>query len=152
MVSKVVANEVAIAEVAVLLNEGRRVVLPVKGQSMLPFIVGGRESVELVGCREAAVGDVVLAMTREGHYVVHRVIGADGQGRYTLMGDGNLAGVEHCTAEQLVGRAEYVVTPKGHRRPLHTAGHRRAWRAWMRLRPVRRWLLAIYRRLPYLLR
>lgn len=58
---KTVPNNEAIAAVKALISEGHHVVLPVKGNSMLPFIIGGRESVELIPPPKAQVGDVILA-------------------------------------------------------------------------------------------
>ncbi len=40
-------DQEAIREVLKLVDEGLSVVLPVKGTSMLPFIIGGKESVIL---------------------------------------------------------------------------------------------------------
>ena len=75
-----------------LVNEGMRVTFPVKGYSMLPFIIGGKESVDLVKPAGLQVGNVVLAWVEQRRYVVHRIIRIDGDA-VTLMGDGNIAGV-----------------------------------------------------------
>ena len=139
-------GDIIIKEAIALLQEGRRVVLPVKGSSMHPFIIGGKESVELVSPTLPLKDyDVVLAWVDGSHYVIHRIIGINGN-EVCLMGDGNLAGVEHCRTEEVWAVAEYVVSPKGKRRFLYTKG--RLWfaRLWRRLLPVRRWILAIYRR------
>ena len=143
---KTLANNIVIKDAIALVRDGRRVVLPVKGFSMNPFIIGDRESVELVSPHQPLkVGDVVLAWVNGTHYVVHRIIGIDGD-KVTLMGDGNIAGVEHCTTDEVAAVAEYVVAPSGKRRYLYTDGRMRFARLWGRLLPVRRWILAIYRR------
>ena len=143
---KTLANNIVIKDAIALVREGRRVVLPVKGFSMNPFIIGDRESVELVSPHQPLkVGDVVLAWVNGTHYVVHRIIGIDGD-KVTLMGDGNIAGVEHCTTDEVAAVAEYVVAPNGKRRYLYASGRMRFARLWGRLLPVRRWILAIYRR------
>ena len=54
-------NEI-IEEAIRLAREGVRVTFPVKGQSMLPFIIGGKESVILRRPGVIDVGDVVLAV------------------------------------------------------------------------------------------
>ena len=141
---KTVPNNIAIAEVASFIKEGRRVVLPVKGNSMLPFIIGGRESVELIPPPAAQVGDVILAWVNDSHYVVHRVIDVSPQGDITLMGDGNIRGFEHCRQKDIVGKAVYVVAPDGKKRILYNDSLN--WKLWNLLRPVRRWILAVYRR------
>ncbi len=143
---KILDNNIIIKESIALLQEGRRVVLPVKGNSMHPFIIGDRESVELVSPKPPLkVGDVVLAWVNGTHYVVHRIIGIDNH-QVTLMGDGNIRGVEHCTTDEVAALAEYIVAPNGRRRYLYTSGRLRFARLWGRLLPVRRWILAIYRR------
>lgn len=146
METKVLPNNIVIGEVKRMLDVAERVVLPVKGNSMLPFIIGDRESVELVKPKELLkVGDVVLAWVDGNRYVVHRIISAEGN-RLTLMGDGNIAGTEHCTAKDVVARAEYVIDAKGRRHDLYADWRCYASRLWRTLLPVRRWILAIYRR------
>ena len=128
-----------------LVNEGMRVTFPVKGNSMLPFIIGSKESVDLVKPEQPKVGDVVLAWVEGCRYVVHRIIRIDGN-QVTLMGDGNIAGVEHCTIDEVAAIAINVVTPNGKHHPLYAPWRVKASRLWWRLLPVRRWILAIYRR------
>lgn len=148
---KVVDNDEAIHAVDSLLREGHKVILPVKGQSMLPFIVGGQDSVELVLPRRLlVVGDAVLAWVDGSRYVLHRIvkIGADGV-HLVLMGDGNIAGKEYCTTRDVVALADYVVKPDGSRTYLYSNRQRRYWRWWMWLKPVRRLILAVLRRTKY---
>ena len=139
MDKKVVANEVLLEEAAVLMNEGREVTIRPLGSSMLPFIRGGRDSVRLRKMPSVAVGDMLLVRLPGPRYVLHRLIGKDGD-RLTLMGDGNLAGTENCTLTDVMGtvtaieRGSRVVKP----------GNGRWWRV---LKPFRRYILAIYRRI-----
>ena len=143
---KTLGGDRIIKETIALLQEGRRVVLSVKGISMHPFIIGGRESVELVSPElPLKVGDVVLAWVDGSHYVIHRIISIEGD-HVTLMGDGYILGVEHCRMDEVAALAEYVITPNGKRRYLYSKGRMRFARLWRRLLPVRRWILAIYRR------
>ena len=135
-----------LAEAIRLVSEGVCVTLPVNGRSMLPFIIGGRESVILGRPDGAQVGDVVLAWVDGTRYVVHRIIRIDGD-RVTLMGDGNIAGTEHCTVGDLKARATHVVDADGRTHELYNRWRRLAARLWFWLRPVRRYILAIYRRL-----
>ena len=129
-----------------LVDEGVSVTLPVNGRSMLPFIIGGRESVILSRPEGAKAGDVVLAWVEGSRYVVHRIIRIEGD-RVTLMGDGNIAGTERCTLGDIRARATHVVGADGRTHYLYNRRRRLAVRLWFRLRPVRRYLLAIYRRL-----
>ena len=144
-VHRVLPNNEILADVIKLLNEGQRVTLPVKGNSMLPFIIGGVESVELVKPESVKVGDVVLAWINGNRYVVHRVIRIDGD-RVQLMGDGNLGGDERCSLQEVSGRADYVIGKDGRKRYLYSPWRVRGSRLWWKLRPVRRIILGVYKR------
>jgi len=138
-------NNQLIGEVKKLLKTFPSVVLPVKGTSMLPFIIGSKESVELVRWeKDFQIGDIVLAWTKD-YYVIHRIIKIDGDD-YTLMGDGNIIGTESCKRSDIEAKAEYVVDKHGNKHYLYTPRRCQASRLWNKLKPVRRWILAIYRR------
>lgn len=122
-----------------------RVTLPVNGHSMLPFVVGWRDCVILQKPRQPKVGDVVVAWVEGRRYVLHRIIRIDGE-RVTLMGDGNLRGTETCTLSDVKALATHVVDVKGRRHDLYSKRLRWAAKVWWNIRPVRRYLLAIYRR------
>lgn len=138
-------DEAIIQEAIKLVNEGLSVTFPVRGRSMLPFIIGGRESVILEHPSSVKVGDVVLAWVEGSRYVVHRVISIQGN-RLTLMGDGNIAGTERCLKDDVKALATHVVNAKGQRHPLDSPWRKRWARLWFALRPVRRYLLYIFRK------
>ncbi|MBR1388645.1 MAG: S24/S26 family peptidase [Prevotella sp.] len=133
-----------IEEAVRLVKEGLSVTLPVAGRSMLPFIIGGKESVILqrAGCLQE--GDVVLAWVDDCRYVVHRIVRID-YDALTLMGDGNLVGTEHCKVGDVRALATHVVDAEGRPHPLYNRWRRQASRLWYWLRPVRSILLIIYR-------
>ena len=84
-----IANEILLEEVRRLLMKGNNVTIRAKGNSMLPFITGGKDRVTLAPSKELRTGDIVLAEITPGHYVLHRIVSLDGDS-VTLMGDGNL--------------------------------------------------------------
>ena len=139
-------DEIIIHEAIRLVDEGVSVTFPVKGYSMLPFIIGGRESVILQKPQVVRLGDVVLAWVDDCRYVVHRVIGIEGE-HVILMGDGNIVGVEHCLLGDVKALATHVVDAKGRKHDLYAPWRQRASRLWWHMRPVRRYILAIYSRL-----
>lgn len=139
MDKRIVANEILLEDAAALMEEGREVTLRPLGSSMLPFIRGGKDSVHLKKMPSVAVGDMLLVRLPGPRYVLHRLIGKEGD-RLTLMGDGNLTGVEHCTAEDVLGTVTAI--ERGNR--IYKPGNGLWWR---RLRPLRRYILGIYRRL-----
>lgn len=142
---KQVSDEQIIGDAVRLVEEGMAVTLLVKGRSMLPFILGGIESAVLTKPGEVKEGDVVLARIDGRRYVLHRVMEVS-EGRVVLMGDGNIRGQEICRVEDLLARADEVVGADGRHRRLDTPRMRRRARIWRRLLPVRRWLLAVYKR------
>ncbi|MCR5710227.1 MAG: S24/S26 family peptidase [Bacteroidales bacterium] len=139
------SNESILGEAVAFVNEGIAVTLLVKGRSMLPFIQGGRDSVVLVKPGDISPGDVVLARIGGVRYVLHRVIEST-PGKVVLMGDGNIRGTETCRPQDVLARAVEVVKPDGSHRSLISPAHMRRARLWRRLLPIRRWILAIYKR------
>ena len=140
-------NQVKIIDEAVrLVAEGVCVTLPVGGRSMLPFIIGGKESVILQQATQPGVGDVVLAWVEQRRYVLHRIISIKGD-EVILRGDGNV-GVEHCHRNDVKGFAIGFYR-KGRKKIDKTNSFK--WRfyslVWCLLLPVRPYLLAAYRRL-----
>ena len=98
----ILPNDLLLGEVSEMLSEGRTVIIPTKGRSMLPFIRGDRDSGKLRRKDDVSVGDVVLARLPGERYVLHRVIRIDGED-VTLMGDGNIVGTESCRKEDVSG-------------------------------------------------
>lgn len=145
MEKKVLPNDLLLGEVSRLVEEGEAVTLMTKGVSMLPFIVGGRDSVVLEKPEEPEPGMIVLAEVSKGIYVLHRIIAVEGD-KVTLMGDGNLAGVERCRKEDVKAVAVRILKP-GKEIDINGKSHQRHARMWKSLLPVRRWILAVYRRL-----
>ena len=121
------------------------VTLPVNGHSMLPFIVGWRDCVILQKPIQPKVGDVVVAWVEGRRYVLHRIIRIDGE-CVTLMGDGNQNVSETCTLSDVKALATHVVDVRGRTHDLYSKRRRWAAKVWWHVRPVRRYLLAIYRR------
>ena len=141
-----ISDNQILEEATRLAKEGVSVTLPVKGNSMLPFIIGGKESVILQRPNHPQVGHVVLAWVEGCRYVVHRIIKIEGE-NVTLMGDGNIRGTERCTLRDICAIATHVVNADGKQHELYNKWRVRASRLWWHLRPVRRYILGIYRRL-----
>lgn len=67
----IVSNDTFFEEVIVLLREGKKVTVPAKGESMLPFIVGGVDSVVLEGVDGGSPAGTVLKTANVGdHFLV----------------------------------------------------------------------------------
>lgn len=142
-----VPNEVLLGKdfVTKYLSEGKQTVISPKGCSMLPFIVGNHDSVCLQYQDRIRPLDVVLAHLGNGNYVLHRIVKIEGE-EVTLMGDGNIRGQERCKRQDIVGTVMSVIHPNGKEWPFRTSSERSMAKWWMALLPVRRYLLAIYKR------
>lgn len=141
-----IPNSILLPEIVRLLDEGHTVTLRLKGFSMRPFLEDNRDKALLTKAVDPQVGDPVLAQVDDGRFVLHRIISIEGED-VTLRGDGNL-GTEHCLLENVRG-AVIGFYRKGHETLDRTDG--RKWQVyswwWTHLYPIRRWLLAFYRRL-----
>ena len=128
-------------------QEGKKsVTFIVRGFSMRPFLEDGRDKVVLSPPREPKIGDVVLAEISEKRYALHRVIKVE-NGIYTMRGDGNpLWMTEQFTQDKIIGIADGFI-----RKGKEVSTDSRKWKlysaTWNALKPLRRILLAIYRRL-----
>lgn len=128
-------------------QEGKKsVTFIVRGFSMRPFLEDGRDKVVLSPPREPKIGDVVLAEISEKIYALHRVIKVE-NGIYTMRGDGNpLRMTEQFTQDKIIGLADGFI-----RKGKFVSTDSRQWRCysavWNILKPLRRILLAIYRRI-----
>lgn len=144
---KSLPNDLLIPEVAELIRQGRTVTLTARGNSMNPFIVDRRDRVVLSPCTNAQLqpGAVVLALTDDHRYVLHRIVCRRGD-ELTLLGDGNLRQTERTDTGCVIGLLTAVIR-KGRTYPTDGAVWLRYSRWWRRLTPARRWLLAIFRRI-----
>ena len=136
-------NDRLFAEVTAMLTDGQTVTLWAKGNSMFPFITGGRDCVVLQQKRDLHIGDIALARLKNGRYVLHRIYCLQG-GTVILMGDGNLSTTETCRREDISGVAVKILRDG---RAIDCSSETKQFktRLWRRLRPFRRYLLFICR-------
>lgn len=144
-----IPNDILIPKVKEVIDRGATATLRVKGYSMRIFLDNERDLVTLAPPHRESLcpGDVVLAEDRPSHYVLHRIIARHGD-TLTLMGDGNVRGTETCTINDVIGIVTHFYR-KGRTKPDTADGWK--WRTysriWLALKPFRRYILAIYRRL-----
>lgn len=102
-----VDNRKLFEEIAMLLANGAEATVGVKGRSMEPLLIQGRDHVTLRCCGENDIrlGDIVLAReSGQGRILLHRVVRRKGD-RLTLQGDGNRVQTETVNARDVVGVA-----------------------------------------------
>lgn len=147
----VIQNDEFFAQVRELLEDDREVTIPVKGFSMLPFIRGERDLVVLERAREVRPDDIVLfhvGPAAGGRYVMHRVLKVDGD-RLEIQGDGVPKNRERVLRGQVFGRAISILRDGEKAVDPYSPAELRKVHLWQALRPVRRYLLFIYRHLPW---
>lgn len=142
-----IENHLLMQEIKKLFETGKEsVTFIVRGYSMRPFLEHERDKVVLAPPHTPKIGDIVLAEYAEERYALHRVIKKEGE-KYIMRGDGNpLEMKETFTKEQIIGVAKAFIR-KG--KVVSTNGRR--WRIysyiWNILKPIRRILLAVHRRI-----
>ena len=115
------------------LLEGSTVRIAVNGESMLPFFRSG-STILLRPVHEEDIRKYNVVMADAGHaFVVHRIVKVD-DNKITLLGDGNIYGTESVSRDKIYGVVDC------------SAIHLFFAKIWLWLRPVRRFPLAIFRR------
>ena len=115
------------------LLEGKSVRISVNGESMLPFFRSG-STITLRPVKKEDIHKYNVVMADAGHaFVVHRIIEV-GDDMVTLLGDGNYIGTERVSPDKIYGVVDC------------SALHILFAKIWLWLRPVRRYPLAIFRR------
>lgn len=143
-----ISNDIFIPQIERMLKEEghKSVTFIVHGFSMRPLIEDGRDKVVLSAPLPPRVGQVILAEIAPKRYALHRIIKINGD-IITMQGDGNaLTQTETFHADKIVGTATAFI-----RKGKYLSTDSIKWRTysaiWHVLRPLRRILLAIYRRI-----
>ena len=152
MEKMVIDNDTFFTDVLQVLRQGKRVTIPVKGFSMLPFIRGGKDLVVLEHAGDVLKADDIVLFhigpEDGGRYVMHRILSIDGDA-VDIMGDGVPYNHEHVQRNQILAKAVEIVRNGKRSVDPYAPGQLRLVRFWQLLRPVRRYILFIYRHLPW---
>jgi len=125
-------------------RRGKSFRLPIRGTSMLPLLVEGRDAVILEKpTGPLTAGDIPLYRRSDGTYVLHRVVAVEGSA-YVLCGD-NQTVPEHGITDAAVCAVVTAIERDGKRVELTDPDYRRYCRKMLR-DPSRRYL---FRRLRY---
>ena len=134
-------------EIAQLLQEGNPVRVRIDGESMHPFIVGGKDEVLLIPYDKKTPIELwsCIFYKWKGHYMIHRFVGLQ-DGQYCMMGDGNLVQIERIEESDILGILQTIYHADGSAQ--YCLGKK--WlcqgRYWFKFRKLRRFLLPIYRK------
>ena len=138
---------VMMQEISRLISEGKTISISAKGYSMNPFIVHMKDQITLGSWTDDQIkkGAVVLVRDVRGCYIIHRIIKRDGN-VLTLMGDGNIGLTEKAYVKDIIALM-HGVTKKGRTYSVKSLRWRLYSWFWKMLTPVRRYPLAVWRRL-----
>ncbi len=157
MKSVSLANEIFLPQVCALVEEGHKVSINLKGNSMRPFLESGRDVGVLTKSSAYKKGQVVLAEIYKGHFVLHRIDKIEDKGKAVrklcdnseanviLRGDGNARGTEACKLKDVRALCFQVIR-KGKKWNLNTS---KLWKLyswyWTHTLFLRKYQLAAYR-------
>ncbi|MBR5273091.1 MAG: S24/S26 family peptidase [Clostridia bacterium] len=100
-----VSLDEAMPFISEMLKNGNTVSLLVKGSSMFPFLISGRDKVILAAVTiPLKKGDIVLYRNHIGKYVLHRISRIDSDGNFEIIGDGQLVADYPVNIESIVAR------------------------------------------------
>ena len=101
-------------EIAQLLQEGNPVRVRIDGESMHPFIVGGKDEVLLIPYDKKTPIELwsCIFYKWKGHYMIHRFVGLQ-DGQYCMMGDGNLVQIERIEESDILGILQTIYHADG---------------------------------------
>ena len=134
-------------EISRLISEGKSISISAKGYSMNPFIVHMKDQITLGSWTDDQIkkGAVVLVKDVRGCYIIHRIIKREGN-VLTLMGDGNIGIIETAYVEDIIALMHAVIK-KGRTYSVNSLSWRLYSWFWKLLTPMRRYPLAVWRRL-----
>lgn len=134
---------VSLDELYPIINEkiesGGTVQLPITGTSMLPLLVWGRDTVEIVKCENAKKYDIIFYRRDNGHFVLHRIIGINDKG-YILCGD-NQTVKEYGINDRHIIAVVSSITRNGKKFDVTRLSYKIYSRLWTMVRPFRRYIL-----------
>lgn len=128
------------------LRNGQAVRLHVDGQSMYPFIHGGKDEIEVIPYDGVSPLEPWCCpfYQWEGNYMIHRYIGMK-DGMCLMLGDGNICRIESLPKTEIIGLLRTIYHPDGSIQDCRDKQWLRRASIWYKLRKIRRFLLPIFR-------
>lgn len=144
-----IPNEILIPQVAELVKKGHTVTLPLRGFSMRPYLEDQRDKALLTSVPlYLNVGDVILAQIAPKRYALHRIVEIKGD-IITMYGDGNFS-PEYIERQDVLALAiGFYRKGKDKLDTVEGMKYRIYWHLWIKLRPIRRYLLLAWKLMNY---
>lgn len=143
---KSVGNEY-FAQVAEKLKDNVSVRLFVNGNSMIPFIKGGKDSITLKPYDGEDLPLGIAALYKwNGSYMIHRLVKKEGDS-FHFLGDGNICRFEIIKRDEVLGILQTIHHADGTETDATGEKWRKYGMLWYKIRPLRRYVLFLYRRI-----
>lgn len=155
--NRAIDNNTYFDAVTTMLKEGQDVTINVRGASMHPFLSESRGDQVILEGAEAGtpdgrervkvnVNDIVLFRLGD-RYILHRILKINDNDIAEIQGDGILNAKEHCHRDQILARVSTIIRSGKDAINTKSSTYRRNVRIWMILKPLRRPMLWLWKRL-----
>lgn len=130
-----------------VLSKGYSIKIPLKGMSMYPLLVGGRDEavISSIGVKKPGRGDIVLYVSEDGIHALHRVHHVKGRDYY-MLGDSQ-TWIEGPIKEDAVLAIATAIIRKGNKISCSNLFYRLIVEIWLLVRPLRPKILLFVRKL-----
>ncbi len=129
---------------------GGTVQLPITGTSMLPLLVWGRDTVELIKCENPQKYDIVFYRRDDGAFVLHRIVGKNENG-FILCGDNQVQKEYGITDKHIIAVVKSI-TRKGKTFNVDKFSYKFYVKLWTLILPFRNIILIPMRKIKGLLK
>ena len=155
--NRTIDNNTYFDAVTTMLKEGQDVTINVRGASMLPFLSESRGDQVILEGAEAGtpdgrervkvnVNDIVLFRLGD-RYFLHRILKINDNDIAEIQGDGILNAKERCHRDLILARVTTIIRSGKDAISTKSSTYRRNVRIWMILKPLRRPMLWLWKRL-----
>ncbi len=127
------------------LLSGGTVELPITGTSMFPLLKAGRDTVIIKADSQYNIGDIIFYRRDDGHFVLHRIVGADENG-FILCGDNQTLLEKNITDRHIIAKVTEIKRD-GKIISAHDPKYLKTVNFWIKALPYRRIPLVIMRKL-----
>jgi hypothetical protein len=97
-----------------LLDRGKSVVIPAKGNSMRPLVRSGKDNIVLTAYKGQPLlkGDAIFYKRKNGSFVLHRIVAINIDGSFTVIGDNQVLLEKGVTKEQVIALPTMIIRGK----------------------------------------
>jgi len=143
---RVIPNDIFFENVEQMLSEGKNVELRCFGSSMRPYLRGDGSEVIIASpfSPDELIPGTIVLFRHHGKYICHRLVRRKEE-KLLIQGDGVVKKQEQVLVSDVIGIIRSIIRQNKEPVSTQTKAAQRYWRFWLRLSPVRKYLLYIYR-------